>query len=48
MCDIQDFSVIPSPLGTNLVLELIGTWLGSGLGLGGLGTGVDNRSALAC
>ena len=32
----QDFNVSPSPLVTNWVFELIGTWLG--LGLGGLGT----------
>ena len=33
-----DFSVKPSTLRTNVVFELIGTWLG--LGLGGLGTKV--------
>ena len=45
MCGIQNFSVIPSLLGTNLVLELIGTWLGLGLrgfGTKGLGPGLDN------
>ena len=39
------FSVSPSPLGTNWVLELFGTWLGFGLGVfgtNGLGTGLDN------
>ena len=35
VCDLPDFSVSPIPLGTNWVLELIGTWFG--LGLGGLG-----------
>ena len=42
---IQDFSVSPSPLGTNWVSELIGTWLGlslGGLGTKGLGTVLDN------
>ena len=33
---LQDFSVSPSPLGTNQVLEVIGTWLG--LGQGDFGT----------
>ena len=33
-----DFSVKPTTLRTNVVFELIGTWLG--LGLGGLGTKV--------
>ena len=40
-----DFSVSPSPLGTNWVLELIETWLGLGLevfGTKGFGTGLDN------
>ena len=41
----QDFSVSPSPLGTNWVFEL--GWTGLGIGLGGLGTkglgpGLDN------
>ena len=31
----KEFSFSPSPLGTNLVLELIGTWLGLGLGVFG-------------
>ena len=33
---LQDFSVSPSPLGTNWVLELIGTWFGLGQGVLGL------------
>ena len=40
---LEQFSVSPSPL---LVLDLIGTWLGLGLGVfgtKGLGTGLDNR-----
>ena len=36
---LQDFSVSPSPLRTNLGFELGWTWLG--LGLGGLGPGLD-------
>ena len=42
---IEDFSVSPSLLGNNLVLELIGTWLGFGLGGFGtktLGPGLNN------
>ena len=41
----QDFSVSLSPLGTNWVLELIRTGMGlglGGLGIKGLGTGLDN------
>ena len=42
--DQQDFSVSPSPLGTNQVLELIGTWIGLDLGgfriTGFFGTGL--------
>ena len=42
---LQVFSVSPSPIETNWVLEFFGTW--SGLGLGafgtkGFGTGLDN------
>ena len=37
---LHDFSVSPSPLGTNWVLEL--GWTGFGVGLVGLGTGLDN------
>ena len=43
---LQDFSVSPIPLGTNRVLELIGTWFGLGLvgfGTKGSGTGLDNK-----
>ena len=45
--DPQDFSVSPSPLGTNWVFEL--GWTGLGLGLEGLGTkglvsGIDNNA----
>ena len=43
--DLQDFSVSPSPLDTNWVLELIWTWFWVGLGgfgTKGLGTGLDN------
>ena len=36
-----DFSVSPSPFGTNWVFELIGTWLGQHLGF--LGLGLDNN-----
>ena len=42
---LQHFSVSPSPLGTNLVLELNETRLGLGLGgfgTKGLGPGLDN------
>ena len=40
---LQHFSVSPSPLGTNLVLELNETQLGFGLGwTKGLGPGLDN------
>ena len=42
---LQDFSVSPRPLGTFGVFELIGTWLGLGLGALGLkdlGPGLDN------
>ena len=35
-----DFSVSPSPLGTNWVLNILG--LGWGLGTKGLGSGFDN------
>jgi len=39
---LQHFSVSPSPLGTNLVLELNETQLGFGLGwTKGLGPGLD-------
>ena len=41
----QDCSVIPSPLVTDWVFELVGTWLGQGLcdfGTRGLGIGLDN------
>ena len=38
---LQDFSVSPSPLGPNWVFEL--GWIGSGLGLGVLGTGLDKK-----
>ena len=41
----HDFSVSPSPLGTNLGFELGCTWLGLGLvgfGTKGYGTGLDN------
>ena len=37
----HDFSVSYSPLGTNLGFEL--GWIGLGLGLGGLGPGLDNN-----
>ena len=45
----HDFSVSPSPFGTNWVFEL--GWTGFGLGLGGLetkglGTGLDNVTNL--
>ena len=41
----QDFSVIPSPLGTNLGFEQGWTWLGLGLGGNqGLGPGLDNQT----
>ena len=36
----HDFSVSPSPLGTNLGFDLGLTWFG--LALGGLGPGLDN------
>ena len=42
---IQDFSASPSPLDTNWAFELIGTWLGFGLGVFGTkgsGPGLDN------
>ena len=45
----QHFSVSPSPLWTNTVLEVIGTWLGLGLGFfwtKGLKTGLDNSTPL--
>ena len=45
LSSLQDFSVSPSPLGPNWGLDLIGTWLGLGLGgfgTKGLGTGLDN------
>ena len=45
MGGLQHFSVSPSPLGTNLVLELNETRLGLGLGgfgTKGLGPGLDN------
>ena len=45
---LQHYSVSPSPLGTNLGFEIIGTWLGLGLGgLGtkGLGPGLDNTNS---
>ena len=52
MCGgLQEFSVSPSPLGTNWGLELIGAWLGLGLGgLGaeGLGPGLDNNQMCLC
>ena len=38
----QHFSVSPSPLGTYLGFELGWTRLALGLGLGGLGPGLDN------
>ena len=38
---LRDFSVSPSPLGTNLGFEL--GWIGLGLGSGGLGPGLDNN-----
>ena len=47
--NLNDFSVSPSPFGTNWVLELIGTWMGLGLGgfgTKGLGPGLDNYSGL--
>ena len=37
----KDFSVSPSPLGTNLGFEV--GWAELGQGLGGLGTGLDNK-----
>ena len=36
-----DMHVSPSPLGTNLGFEV--GWTGLGLGLGGLGPGLDNH-----
>ena len=42
---LQDFSVSPSPLGPNWVFEL--SWTGLRLGLGVLGTGLDNLSLWA-
>ena len=48
---LQDFSVSPSPLGTNWVFELIRTWLGldlGGLGTRGLGTGLCNKRQIDC
>ena len=40
----QDLSVSPIPLGTDLVFELIGTWLG--LGTKGFRLGLGNNSWL--
>ena len=48
---LQHFSVSPSPLGTNWVLEVIGAWLGLGLGgfgTKGFGTGLDNKTSYFC
>ena len=48
---LQHFSVSPSPLGTNLVLELNETRLGLGLGgfgTKGLGPGLDNKIINVC
>ena len=39
MGGLQDFSVSPIFLGNNKALEIIGTWLGLGLGQGGKGFG---------
>ena len=47
----QDFSVSPSPLGTNCFFELIGNWLGLGLGglrTKGLGPGLGNIWTQMC
>ena len=50
-CQCWTMSLIHYPLGTNWVLELVGTWLGLGqgcFGTKGLGPGLDNYSTLPC